>query len=350
MKRNQVIRVALVTAALLAPFVGAAQSNPITNRLSFSARFGMNISAKFSGTASIAVPTPTRTTPNGDNYNYDNGYILPDISGSGDGYTWYVGYDDSASQVNAQDNTILLSRSSGLATLRSPGMDDGPSLGAELNYARELGRTEHFRYGFEAAANYLNIGMHASGSHSLRGSITNDAYAYFEGTTPPGATPADPYQGTSEGPNFVVGTTPVSSTTSQGTVGTVTGSRSLDADLWGGRLGPYLEYDLNSAISVSLSGGLAVGWVDTSVAWNETVAFTSGGTLPADIGSGSDQELLWGFYVAANVNWRLSERWSAVGSLQYQNLGTYEHTFGTRKAELDLSKSLFITVGVSYNF
>lgn len=350
MKRNQFIRVVLATAALFATFAANAQSNPITNRLSFSARFGMNISAKFSGTAPIAVPTPTRTTPNGDNYNYDNGYILPDISGSGDGYTWYVGYDDSASQVNAQANTILLSRSSGLATLRSPGMDDGPSLGAELNYARELGRTEHFRYGFEAAANYLNIGMRASGSHSLRGSITNDAYAYFAGTTPPSATADEPYQGTSEGPNFVVGTTPVSSTTSQGTVGTVTGSRSLDADLWGGRLGPYLEYDLNSAISVSLSGGLAVGWLDNSVEWNETVAFTSGGALPADVGHGSDQELLWGFYLAANANWRLSERWSAVGSLQYQNLGTYEHTFGTRKAELDLSKSLFVTVGVSYNF
>ncbi len=349
MKRNSII-LAAVTAVLLAPLAVAAQSNPITNRLSFSARFGLNISAKFSGAAPIAVPTPTRTAPNGENYNYDDGYILPDISGSGDGYTWYVGYDNSASQVNAQDNTILLSRSSGLATLRSPSMDDAPSLGAELNYARELGRNEHVRFGFEAAANYLNIGMSARGAYSLRGSVTNDAYAYFEGTTPPAATPDDPYQGSYEGPNFVVGTTPVSSTTTSGTVGTVTGGRSLDADLWGGRLGPYLEYDLNSDITVGLSGGLAVGWLNTSVAWNETVTFIGGGTLPPDVGSGSDNELLWGFYVAANVNWRLSERWSAVGSFQYQNLGTYEHTFGTRKAELDLSQSLFVTVGLSYNF
>lgn len=350
MKRNQFIRAAAVTAVLLAPLAATAQSNPITNRLSFSARFALNISAKFTGVAPIAVPTPTRTAPHGENYNYDNGYILPDISGSGDGYTWYVGYDNSASQVDTGAHTILLSRSTGLATLRSPDMDDAPSLGCELNYAREIGNTEHFRYGFEAAANYLNIGMKANRPYSLRGPITTDHYPYPLTSTPPGATSDDPYQGSWEGPNFVVGIEPVSSTTSEGTVGTVTGSRSLDADLWGGRVGPYLEYYLNDNVSVSLSGGLAVGWVDTSVAWNETIAFTGDGSLQPDIGSGSDQELLWGFYLAANANWRLSERWSAVGSLQYQNLGTYERTFGTRKASLDLSSSLFINLGLSYNF
>lgn len=350
MKCNQFIRVALVTASLLLPLAATAQSNPITNRLSFSARFALNISSKFSGIAPIAVPATSRTAPHGENYNYDDGYILPDVSGSGDGYTWYVGYDNSASQVNAGANTILLSRSTGLATLRSPGMDDAPSLGAELNYAREIGKTEHFRYGFEAAANYLNIGLNANQSYALRSSRITDAFAYTPGTTPPSATPGSPYLGSFDGPNFVVGTAPVSSTTTEGAVGTVSGRRSLDADLWGARVGPYLEYYLNDDVSVNLSGGLAVGWLDTSVAWNETVAFTGGGGLPADIGSGSDQELLWGFYLAANANWRLSERWSAVGSLQYQNLGTYEQTFGTRKAELDLSSSLFITLGVSYNF
>ena len=351
MKRHQFIRAAAIAAVLLAPLAAMAQSYPITNRLSFSARFALNISAKFSGTAPIVVPTsPTRTAPHGENYNYDDGYILPDVSGSGDGYTWYVGYDNSASQVDTASHTILLSRSSGLATLRSPDMDDAPSLGCELNYARELGTTEHFRYGFEAAANYLNIGMHANRPYSLRGPTTTDHYAYVSTTTPPGATPGSPYLGSFDGPNFVVGTTPVSSTTTEGTVGTVTGSRSLDADLWGGRVGPYLEYYLNNDVSVSLSGGLAVGWLDTSVAWNETVAFTGGGGLPADVGSGDNQKLLWGFYLAANANWRLSERWSAVGSLQYQNLGTYSHTFGTRKAELDLSSSILINIGVSYNF
>jgi len=349
MKRNQLIWASLIAAGLLAPQMATAQQNPATNRLTFSARFALNISAKFKGAAPIAVPTAPRTAPHGENYNYDDGYVLPDISGSGDGNTWYVGYDDSASQVNTGNNTILLSRSTGAATLHSGEMDDDPSLGAELNYTRQLGKTEHFRYGFEAAANYLNISLRGGG-YGVRGARVTDAYQYADGTTPPTATPSSPYQGSFEGPNFMVGTTPVSSTTSQGTVAVVTGSRSLDADLWGGRIGPYLEYYLHDKVSVSLSGGLAVGWLDNSVSWNETVNFTSGGSLPADIGRGSDQELLCGFYLAANAYWRLSEHWSAAGSLQYQNLGTYEHKFGTRKAELDLSSSLFITIGVSYNF
>lgn len=345
MKRNQII-LAAVVAGSLAPLVAPAQSN---DRLTFSARFGLNISGKFSGTAPIAVPATSRTTPDGDPYNYDNGYVLPDVSGSGDGYTWYWGYDDSAAQVDATANTILMSRSAGPATLRSPEMDDNSSLGMELVYARELGRNEHFRFGVEGALNYLSIGLHG-GSHALRGPTITDAIPYTPGTTPPDATAGNPYQGTYNGPGFVVGTTPVSSTETMAEIGSVTGSRDLDADLWGARVGPYLEYDLHKNVSVGLSGGLAVGLLDASVSWNESVTFNNGGSLPADVGSGDDQDFLVGLYLAANVQWRLSERWSAAGSLQYQNLGTYSQTFGTRKAELDLSKSLLITLGVSYNF
>lgn len=349
MKRNQIIQAVVAMTGLLATLTVSAQSNPATNRLTFSARFALGVSAKFSGTAPIAVPAPTRTAPHGENYNYDDGYVLPDSSGSGDGYTWYWGYDNSASQVDSANHTILLSRSASSTQLRSPEMDDAPSLGAELNYSHELGTTKHFRFGYEAAVNYLNISL-SGGGYNLRAPRTTDAYAYPSEATPPGATPGNVYQGSFDGPGMVIGTTPVSSTTTMGTIGTVTGSRSLDADLWGGRVGPYLEYYLNDDVSVSLSGGLALGWVNNSVAWNETVNFIGGGSLAPDIGRGSDDALLWGFYVSANAYWRLSEHWSAAGSLQFQDLGTYEHTFGTRKAELDLSHSLFVTIGLSYNF
>ena len=350
MKRNQFIRAAIIAAAMFATFAASVQGNPATNRLTFSTRFGLNVSARFSGAAPIAVPASSRTTPDGATYNYDDGYVLPDVSGSGDGYTWNWGYDDSGSQVNAGANTILLNRSSGMATLRSPRMEDDPTLGFELNYTHELGVKEKFHYGFEAALNFFNLNLHAHNPYSLRATRTTDAFPYFPGTTPPGATPGSPYQGTFDGPGFVIGTTPVSSTTSAGgTVGTVTGSRLLDADLWGGRVGPYLEYYLNDDVSVSLSGGLAVGWIDTAVTWDETVNFTGGGML-ADAGHGNDQEWLWGGYVAANIFWRLDEHWSAAGSVQYQNLGTYEHSFGTRKAEVDLSNSFFVTIGLSYDF
>lgn len=349
MKRKLHLWAVLTAASLLVPAAATAQS-PATNRLTFSPRFGLNISGSFSGTAPVAVPPPSRPTPNGDTYNYDNGYVNPDVSGSGDGYTWYWGYDDSSSQVNAGANTILLSRSTGMASLRSPDMDDGPSLGAELTYMRELGFTRDMRYGFEAALNYMNISLGGSGSYALTGNQTHDAYSYVPGTTPPGATPSSPYQGSFDGPGFVIGSTPSSSTMSAGgTVGSVTGTRDYEGSLWGGRIGPYAEFHLDDDVSVSFSGGLALGWLHSSADWNETLLFNGGGTV-ADSGSGSDDAFLFGGYVAANLHWRLSRQWTAAGGVQFQSLGEYDETFGTRRVELDLSESFFFTLGVSYSF
>lgn len=353
-----------MTAAMFAPVTTKAQTAnapvavqeprmPVTNRITLSARFGFGISAKFSGAGSasaIAIPLSARTTPNGDAYNYDDGYVLPDVSGSGDGLTWYLGYDDNSSQVNAGGNTILLSRNTGTATLSSPDTSD-TGLGAEITYTRQWRTNEHFKFGFEAAGNFINTSIRAVNPYSLQGTRITDAFAYFAGTTPPTATPGSPYLATFNGPGFVMGTNIVSSITTVGSVGTVTGSRNLEADLWGARLGPYLEYYLDDeeTFSLGVSGGLAIGYLTTDVSWNETIAFNGGGSI-TDTGSGSDSSFRLGFYIAANAYWRMDENWGLAGSLQYQNLGTYSKVFGTRKVELDLSKSIFVTVGISYSF
>ena len=60
--------------------------------------------------------------------------------------------------------------------------------------------------------------------------------------------------------------------------------------------------------------------------------------------------LLLGGYAGVNVSWRFSEQWSAVAGAQYQNLGTYVHTFGSQRIELDLSQSIFLTFGLGYSF
>src|SRR5882757_9854150 len=87
-----------VTGALLLATAVSAEQNlqtyqSSTNRVTLSLRFGLNIKGKFKGMgSSFASGAPlggARTTPHGDKYNYDNGYVLPDISGSGDGMTWY---------------------------------------------------------------------------------------------------------------------------------------------------------------------------------------------------------------------------------------------------------------------
>ena len=55
--------------------------NRLTNRLSLSGRVGFNISVRFGGMVSLPAPQLHRTTPRGNSYNYDNGYVLTDVSG-----------------------------------------------------------------------------------------------------------------------------------------------------------------------------------------------------------------------------------------------------------------------------
>src|SRR5688572_15733902 len=130
----------------------------LTNRLSLSARFGFNISGKFKGIGDglFATPpvNPRRTPPqagrpNGDPYNYENGYLLTDISGNFGGETTYWGYDDSASQISG--NTILLSRSIANSSVSGKDESAAPTYGGELVYNPHLGEHGRKRYGIEIA-------------------------------------------------------------------------------------------------------------------------------------------------------------------------------------------------------
>jgi hypothetical protein len=337
----------LLAVALLTPAAVRAEEF-VTNRFTLSTRFGLNMSARFTGPTSLSFSGNPRTTPRGDLYNYDDGYVLTDISGNLGGQTWYWGYDDSASQISG--NTILLNRSTATGDFSSPSFDSDPQLGAELTYNRMLGTTRNLRYGLEAAANYLNLSLHKSSTSSGTLSRVTDAYPFTPGTTPPAATPSNPYQGSFEGPGFVIGDTPVSSTVTIVPGGfTVAGRRDFDADLWGFRLGPYLDLPFDTNFNVWISGGLAVGWLNGEASWSETVTLSGTGSASSS-GRGRHDDFLWGGYVAANVSWDFYDRWSVVGGVQYQSLGVYRHNFGTRQAELDFRNSIFATIGLSARF
>lgn len=322
-----------------------------TNRLSFSARFGLNITARFKNVsvAPVSAPARPRTTPpqpgrpDGDPYNYDDGYALTDESGNFGGQTWYWGYDSSASQISG--NTILLSRTTaGASASSSPSsFDDDPQVGCELTYNRLLGVAHNARYGVEAAVNYLNLALHANSTFAGSATRVTDAYPFTPGTTPPD-TATGPYQGSFEGPGFVIGGTPVSSSATIVPGEAVTDGRQFDADLWGFRLGPYLEVPLGARVNLSFSGGLAGGLLFDNVAWTQT---SGNSTLS---GHGDDFAVLWGGYVSAVASCRISEHWGLVGGAQYQNLGRYQHTFGGRQVELNLRGSIFLTVGLSCQF
>jgi len=206
------------------------------------------------------------------------------------------------------------------------------------------------RLGFEVAANYQNLSL--SDSRTLSAGVTRTSYPFpfTPGTTPPSATPAEPYQGSFEGPGFVIGDTPGEpSVTSVPGGASIEGNRKFDVNLWGFRLGPYLEFPVNKYLKLSLSGGLAGAVVDGDASWNESVIIEGirGETLS---GSGHDTTMRYGFYVGGSVSWQFSERWGVLAGVQYQDLGRIGHSYGGRQVELDLSRSLFATLGVSFNF
>lgn len=349
MKNQCSFPLALAILAISTMVAGAAEQTDTNrlNRFAFSARLGFNVTAKFKNLGRLSLTPTARTTPNGDAYNYDDGYVLTDVSGNFGNQTWYWGYDNQ-SQISG--NTILMNRTTPSANVSSAGgkTDEDPNLGGELSYNRELGRRGKLRYGVEAAGNFMTVGL--NDRHTLHGNLTRttDAYPFTPGTTPPLTPPS--YQGSFDGPGFVIGATPVSSTTTLVPGGaTITGQRKFDADIWGFRLGPYLEYPLTERLHLSLSGGLAAALVNGSASWAETISVTSGSSATST-GRGHASDLMWGGYVSGKLSWQLSPRWNVEGGVQFQDLGIYQRALGGRKVEMDLSKSVFVTIGVGYSF
>lgn len=346
-------------ALLLATAVSAEQDMQTyldsTNRVTLSLRLGFNITGKFRGVGSTFAPgaplAGTRLTPHGDKYNYDDGYVLADKSGSKDGLTWYWGYDN-ASQVNASGaNSIDFHRTDAVGLPGGRSYDDQPYLGAELAYDYQLGKNDdrHLFYGIEAAVNYTSISFGGNGTFNLALSSVTDTYGYTPGTTPPSA--SLPYQGSFQGPGFVLNTAHTTQTTPLGTASFLV-QQNFDGNLFGFRLGPYIDYMPSPKWNVHLSGGLALGVMQASASWKETVTLAGGGLGSGSTisGHGDDVSPLAGFYIGVDGEYKFNDRWSAQLGVQFQDIGTYSHDFGGRVAEVDLSKSIFVNVGISYSF
>src|SRR5437667_7319008 len=107
---------------------------------------------------------------------------------------------------------------------------------------------------------------------------------------------------------------------------------------------------LDNALDVDkTAAGLAAALVDADVSWSETVSI-AGRRSPAVAGAGHNTQVLWGFYLGANAAYQFSERWSAILGVQFQDVGTYSHSFSGRQVDADLGSSVFVTAGLGWNF
>jgi hypothetical protein len=354
MKKNNHCHRAIKTAGLFLFAASASaqtdsgiyQDVTATNRLTLSLRFGLDIDTKFKGIGGSLNPAL-----NNGNGRYDNGYVLTDISGNAGNQTWYWGYDNS-SQVNAIANTVSFNRTTAVATKSSASPDAGSDAdtGFEIAYDRQLGIKEdwhNMRYGLELAVNFMPICINSSSTFAANVSQQTDVYGYTTGTTPPSA----PYQGSFGGPGFVLNVPRFSTSTTLIPDASVFSQDHFDANLWGVRLGPYVEFPFGKKdqFTLSLSAGLALGLLDASDSWKQTVTIPGNPAVISN-GGGDDFDLLWGGYVGLDADYQFSEHWGISGGVQFQDLGKYSHSFGGREVDLDLSRSLFFLVGVSYNF
>ncbi len=340
---------AAADSAAITPLRLEKKSESSPNRFQLGYRMAFNISASFQNVGTF----PARSNPNPhDNpahpgfsiRNYDDGYVgedtTHDMHGSYQG-TWYWGYDHS-SQV--QGDTLVMHSSS--STGASSG-DRGESLqhGIELTYTRELSRHEKWRLGLEGAFNFTPVCIKDSSRLASVYNRVSDVYQ-LNGVIPPSTLP---YNGSFGGAGAVIGDSP---TRSQSIAPEpITGSRSLEADLFGFRVGPYLELPLGKNVSLDLNAGLAVVIARSDFGYNQLVSTPDSGTF-RQIGSSSASGVMVGGYAGARISVQFAKDWSAFGGAQFQDVGTYQHRSlaSGQSAKLDLSQSVFVSFGVSRSF
>lgn len=344
---SQICSALLFTAALLPAAAHAEEA--VTNRLTASLRFGLNISGRFTTSAALPIPVNGRLAPDGTVYNYDDGFVHTDISGNFGGQTWNFGYDNTA--VQQVGNTLEMHRAARIGG-GYQGNDAEPSPGLELTYNRPLGKLndDRWRWGVEGAVNFLSISIRDLATYARPLTRTTDALPYTPGTTPPLATPGTPYQGSFVGPGFLLGDTPTSSTSTTVPGGALVGGRrEFDGKLLGFRVGPYLDIPLSDEVNLYASAGFACGFLYSDLTYQETITVPGLGSVNAS-GRGSDTKFLYGAYAGATAVYQFAEDWHLSAGVQWQTLGHYRHNFGARGIELDLTKSIMVSLGLGYSF
>jgi hypothetical protein len=335
---NTFIRWTSVCGLILAG--GAARAQQVQdgpNHFGLSLNFGLNIRADFTRTAGAGMVPSTIDLPGG-GHTYSDGYVHTDSSGDAGGQTWNWGYQNS-SQVSG--DSIAFHGVIDSAAPAVHGATEDPQMGFELTYGRDLGKWKRVTWGVEGAFAFTDI--HIKDTRTLQSSVSEvtDTYS-LGGITPPSA----PYAGNSQGPGPLLGDTPSRSTSVENSV--TTGSRTLDGNLFGFRLGPYINVPICSRFDVQLGGGLALGIADTTFSFDETTS--SDGGVIHEHASTSGTDGLIGGYVSGRFSFAITHRFSVFAGAQWESLGDSTRQVDGRSARLDLSSSVFLNLGAGISF
>ena len=340
---NGHLRTIIAPAALTLSATLAVMGQETTekNRFAISYRPGLNIKGTFSGIGAAGTRRSNPGPPTGGvDHEYDDGYVRVDSTNNGLDLTWNWGFERPEQVVG--DDLEMRSSSTMADGRRST---DDVQHGFEVTYGRELGVVRKARWGFEGALNYTYVGLKESGSAPVTTVTTVDTYdvSGIDPFDPPGS--QTPYRGTFAGPGTLIPDAPISrrqEITAGGAV--VTGKRELDANVFGMRIGPYIDLPLSSKWLVTLNAGFALVSVSSDFKFSEALF---GQTLR---GSDADFEVLPGGYVGANISFEVARATRLFAGAEYQYVGDFTQDAGGKRAKLELGNTVFVKAGISYSF
>lgn len=331
----------VAAAAVATASAGAQDFADARNRMQLGGRVGFNLSVDFRNRGGAVPDTVGPATGGGLDRTYAKGFVRRDASGNDGGKTWNWGYSED-SQVSLEREVLIQSGHTGTPYADSADRSDDPQYGAELIYSRVLGDIAGAKWGFELGINWTTFNV--DDTSNLTGSIdeVTDEYA-FNGVI----LPAAPYAGSFDGPGPVISDAPTRSTAAVATA--VTGSRKLEGNLYGVRVGPMVDLPLGDWLSAQLSGGFAAGWLDADFRYSETASIASGASW-SRVGEASSDEWVFGFYARGQLTVQVNDQLGIYGAVEYQGLEDATIDAAEQSARVQLDQGVFVSLGVNFRF
>jgi hypothetical protein len=303
---------------------------------SLGPQFGLNINARFNRIGNLNSASAGPATGGGVNRTYTDGFVNVDSSGNAGGQTWNWGYQNPS---QAKGNMAFIVSSTANGDLNQ---NDGPHAGFDLAFGRRLGPVLGGQWGLQAAFDFTAISIHDHQPLAGAGTLVSDAFQ-LGAVIPPQA----PYSGSFNGPGPLLGDAPTRTTASTSVM--ITGQRTLEAQIYVLRAGPYYEYFFGKRWSGRLGGGLVLAVADTKYSFNETIAFGNG-LVANNAGSSSGAELRAGGYLEGKLLFAVTPDTSLFAGAQYENLGTFSRTAGSEQARLDMGRAVYVLFGFQLSF
>ena len=322
-----------------APGAQAEKPDGPVNRFQFGAVLGFNTEVNFRNHAAALPPIVRPNSLGGTDREYNDGFVRQDSSGPGSPTTWNWGFDTAGQAIPGAFTMHALQGNPG-ADIN--GVSNDPQWGAEFTYGRILTVWADAGVGFEIGLSWVDFNVEDRSTVGTSLQRVSDTFGFGSVVAP-----SAPYAGSFEGPGPLLDRAPLGSVTATG--GTLAGSRRVEANWWGARIGPLLDIPMGDIVSLQLSGGLALAWFDAEFSYAETATAPGGGVISSSA-SASKDSLLWGGYGRAQFTAQFSRQFGFYAGVQYLLMEDFDISAGSRTAEVELGGTLQVLAGFLYQF